>query len=91
MIILSQTGQGRVINQERRPGSGFVYVYVCIYMCVHVKGVYTYICGYMCVCMSMSMCVKTVRAFPCTVKAPACEPLGVSGRSRCEPAEGNWF
>lgn len=88
MIILSQTGQGRVINQERRPGSGFAYVYVCIYVCT-CESVCAYICGYMCICMSMSMCVRVESTG--TEEEPACGPLGVSERSRCEPAEGNWF
>lgn len=60
MIILSQTGQGRVINLEGGPRSGFAYVYVCmcVYACAHVKvcahtheGTCVYACPCPCVYM----------------------------------------
>lgn len=51
-------------------------------MCVHVR-VCMCVCVYMhCVCVPV--CVRTE-------KAPASEPPGVSGRSRCGSAQGSWF
>lgn len=55
---------------------------VCMCKCVHV---------HVCVCTHEGTCVCVCVCSTCMEKAPAWEPLCVSRRSRCEPAEGAGF